>query len=198
MLLIAFALLLVSACSKDPETEPPWKYPTSKLRGVAVQEDSLTRQKIFLLYSVDGVFQDTLWLKPHTKPHWDRLFQIHGSPNDGKIGKMTLSCPGKNGHVEIHSAKTLVGNKVRMQLADSLRQTDFFRLIDRRETADSLNGAAVYQGLDVELEVQGLMLYPYDSSKNIYSGHIALTFAGIFESRKTKERLSIEGYLGAW
>lgn len=198
MLCFSIFLLLLGACAGEPETEAPWDFPESALTGFEITDDTLTRETLFLLYSVDGVFRDTLWFKPQTKTSWHRLFQLQLSDSIEQAKQMVLSCPGTDGHLEIHSQKAAVSEVIQLQFSDTLPKQDFFRLIDRRTFSDSISEPKVYHGVDVDLEVLGIRLYPFNIETDTYSGHVALKFSGLFQSRNKDQLHEIEGYLGAW
>ncbi len=198
LLSVSLLLTLIGACASEPETEPKWVFPESALTGMEVEEDTLTRKTLFLLYSVDGVFRDTLWFKPQTKASWHRLFQVRLPDSSKSAEQLVLSCPGSDGHLEIHSHTAPVNQRVQIQLSDTLPERDFFRLIDRRTFSDSIQEPQVYHGVDVDLEVLGLRLYPFDTETNSYSGQVALKFSGLFRSSEKEQLHEIEGYLGAW
>lgn len=195
---IIFILIAwISSCADEPETEAPWQFPREAITGTEIKTDSFPRLNLFLLYTVDGRYRDTLWFKPHDKPRWENLFTIQTPKSQDAYKEMNLSCPGEDGHLEIQSQSAIVGQSIKMQLSDSTQYTDFFRIIDRRFPDDSSAIAAIYQGVNVNLEVQGMRLYPLDIESEKYSGHIALTFSGLFQSRTREQLHEIEGFVGA-
>ena len=198
ILWISLLLMLIGSCASEPKTEAPWDFPESALTGSQITEDTLKRETLFLLYSVDGVFRDTLWFKPQTKTSWHRLFQLRLADSSQPAEQLELSCPGTDGHLEIHSHRAPVNQPIQLQLSDTLPEHDFFRLIDRRALSDSTAGPQVYQGVDIDLEFLGFRLYPYDPETNSYSGQVALQFSGFFRSSEKGQLYEIEGYLGAW
>ncbi len=191
-------LAIYTSCRDQSEVKAPWQFPENALVGTELKSDSFARQTLFLLYAVDGVYKDTLWFKPQNKPRWEHLFTISEPEAPNSTQNMTISCPGEEGHIEIHSQHAIVGQSVQMEFSDSTRYTDFFRIIDRRSLPDSSMTARVYQGVDVDMQVLGIHLYPLDTLKAKYSGHIALKFSGLFQSRKNSGFHEIEGYFGAW
>ncbi|GEM_PF-1214421 len=198
ILSISLLLTLIGSCASEPKTESPWDFPESALTGFQITEDTLKRETLFLLYSVDGVFRDTLWFKPQTKASWHRLFQLRLPDSSKPAEQLVLSCPGSDGHLEIHSHRAPVNQRIQIQLSDTLPERDFFRLIDRRIFPDSIKEPQVYHGVDVDLEVLGLRIYPFFTETNSYSGQVALKFSGLFRSSEKEQLHKIEGYLGAW
>ncbi len=186
------------ACAKEPTPEAPWEFPLEGFSEVEMKSDTLVRQTLFLLYTVDGEYRDTLWFKPQVKESWTDLFKLSGEESSREFSSFQMSCPGTDGHLEIHSEKIVMKDSVQMEFADSLDFTDFFRIIDRRVDSDLNMKAHIYQGVDVNLKLLGARLYPLDSLESTYSGHCALYFSGLFNSRHSDQLHEIKGYLRAW
>lgn len=195
---ISSLVILIFACAKEPAPKAPWKFPIEAFSDLEIKKDTLFRQTLFLLYTIDGEYQDTLWFKPQVKESWSELFKLSKGDSSQKFSDLQLSCPGSDGHLEIHSKKIALKDSVQMEFADSLNFTDFFRIIDRRVDGDLTMKARIYQGVNVNLYFLGARLYPLDSAESSYSGHCALYFSGLFSSRHSKHLHDIEGYLGAW
>jgi hypothetical protein len=200
VIISVLVLSSLAGCSRDPEPDSraTWIFPENALRAYQKESDSLSRQQIFLLYRIDNIYQDTLWFKPHTQSNWAHLFQIQAPESPHVAQHMRLSCPGTDGHVEIQSRHARIGQAIKLKLADSTGQNDFFRIIDRRSGPKNGADPKVYQGRDVDMEILGLRLYRQDTIRDIFSGHIALKFSGQFQSRKEGSMHHVEGYLGAW
>jgi hypothetical protein len=195
---ISSLAILLFACAKEPATEAPWEFPLDAFSDIEIKSDTLLRQTLFLLYTVDGEYQDTLSFKPQVKESWQDLFKLSRGDASQKFSDLQMSCPGSDGHLEIHSKKIALKDSVQMEFADSLSYTDFFRIIDRRVDSDLNKKARIYQGVNVNLYFLGARVYPLDSAESSYSGHCALYFSGLFSSRHAEHLHEIEGYLGAW
>lgn len=202
--LVIIALLAIGSCKDAPAKKENqsqnirWSYPEPPIIDRSEHDQVLERKNIFMLFSLDGQAQDTLWFKSQDKERWASLLTLEPLKDPNGAEKLTFSLPGDDAHVEFHWHNFEVGNKREMNFSDTLPTADYFRIVDRRKNIHDSNQSRLYMAEQVKTEVHGVKLYPLSEEKEKFTGHISMEFSGTFRDRGTDTRHLIDGYIGAW
>jgi hypothetical protein len=187
------------APAEEKESSVHWSYPEPPIVERSVLDEKLDRKEIFMLFTLDGQVQDTLWFKSQDKNRWASLLTVEALQSPKGAEKLTFSLPGEEAHVEFHWHNFEVGERVSMNFSDSVYPADYFRIVDRRENVhEASSQARLYMAEQVKTEVHGVKLYPISEEDQRLSGHISMEFSGTFRERGNDTRHLIEGYIGAW
>jgi hypothetical protein len=132
------------APAEEKESSVHWSYPEPPIVERSVLDEKLDRKEIFMLFTLDGQVQDTLWFKSQDKNRWASLLTVEALQSPKGAEKLTFSLPGEEAHVEFHWHNFEVGERVSMNFSDSVYPADYFRIVDRRENVHEASSQPDY------------------------------------------------------